>query len=391
MESAEGKVKPTLLVLDDESLILASLEHLFEDDYEVHTTTDAVTALRLVVERDIAVILCDERMPGVSGHEFLRRAKEVSKATRVMISGYADLSALTEAVNSGQIFAYVSKPWDPITLLATVSAAVIQFKLVEEIDHERELLRALMENIPDLIYFKDRQFRFTRVNKAHALALGAGDSGECIGRSDSDYFESEDALRWRLQEEKLVRSGEPQIDRIEQVKSSRGNPGWMSTTKVPMFDRVGRVSGIAGISRDITALKNSEILLREEKASAELANRAKSEFLTTMSHEMRTPMNAILGMADVLCDSALNQEQRDYVRIFQRAGANLLELINNVLDLSKVESGHVDFESIGFHLGALLEKSMEMMARRARDAGLDLSLEILPGVSMELAGDPQSI
>jgi PAS domain S-box-containing protein len=384
-------VKPTLLVLDDESLILASLAHLFEDDYEVHTTTDAVTALRLVVKHDVAVILCDERMPGVSGHEFLRRVKEVSKATRVMISGYADLSALTEAVNSGQIFAYVSKPWDPITLLATVSAAVIQFKLVEEIDHERELLRALMENIPDLIYFKDRQFRFTRVNKAHALALGAGDSGECIGRSDSDYFESEDALRWRLQEEKIVRSGEPRIDRIEQVKSSHGNPRWMSTTKVPMFDRVGRVSGIAGISRDITALKNSEILLREEKASAELANRAKSEFLTTMSHEMRTPMNAILGMADVLCDSPLNQEQRDYVRIFQRAGANLLELINNVLDLSKVESGHVDFESIGFHLGALLEKSMEMMARRARDAGLDLSLEILPGVSMELAGDPNRL
>ena len=71
-------MKPTLLVLDDESLILASLEHLLEDDYEVRTTTDAVSALRLVVEHDIAVILCDERMPGVSGHEFLRRVKEVS-------------------------------------------------------------------------------------------------------------------------------------------------------------------------------------------------------------------------------------------------------------------------------------------------------------------------
>jgi PAS domain S-box-containing protein len=384
-------MKPTVLVLDDESLILASLEHLFEDDYQVHTTTDAVTALRLVVEHDIAVILCDERMPGLSGHEFLRRVKEVSKATRLMISGYADLSALTQAVNSGQIFAYVSKPWDPITLKATVGAAVVQFRLVHEIDHERELLRALMENSPDLIYFKDRQFRFTRVNQAHALALGAGDSAECVGRTDSDYFESEDALRWRMQEEKIVRSGEPQIDRIEQVKGFQGNPCWMSTTKVPMFDLVGRVSGIAGISRDITALKNSEIMLREEKASAELANRAKSEFLTTMSHEMRTPMNAILGMADVLCESPLNQEQRDYVRIFQKAGANLLDLINNVLDLSKVESGRFELESIGFHLGAVLDKSIEMMAPRARDRGLELSLEILPGVAMELVGDPNRL
>src|SRR5580704_16640745 len=125
-------MKPTLLVLDDESLILASLAHLFEDDYEVHTTTEAVTAIRLAVEHSIAVVLCDERMPGVSGHEFLRRVREVSKATRVMISGYADMSALTDAVNSGQIFAYVGKPWDPLALKATVGAAVVQFKLVQE-------------------------------------------------------------------------------------------------------------------------------------------------------------------------------------------------------------------------------------------------------------------
>src|SRR5580698_11513909 len=124
-------MKPTLLVLDDESLILASLAHLFEDDYEVHTTTEAVTALRLAVEYEIAVVLCDERMPGVSGHEFLRRIKEVSKATRVMISGCADLNALTQAVNRGQIFAYVSKPWDPLVLKATVIAAVAQFQLAQ--------------------------------------------------------------------------------------------------------------------------------------------------------------------------------------------------------------------------------------------------------------------
>ncbi len=88
-----------LLVLDDEILILKSLERLFEDDYEVFATSDAETALRVVREHDIAVILCDERMPGTSGHEFLRRAREVSSATRFMMSGYADITALTEAVN----------------------------------------------------------------------------------------------------------------------------------------------------------------------------------------------------------------------------------------------------------------------------------------------------
>ena len=85
-------MKDKLLVLDDELLILKSLESLFEDDYEVFTTADAATALRLALDHDIAVILCDERMPGVNGHEFLRRVKDVSRATRIMMSGYADMS-----------------------------------------------------------------------------------------------------------------------------------------------------------------------------------------------------------------------------------------------------------------------------------------------------------
>src|SRR5580692_6694922 len=107
-----------ILILDDESLILRSLENLFEDDYEVFTTSDAETALKLARDYDLAVILCDERMPGVSGHDFLRRVREVSNATRVMMSGYADMTALAEAVNGGQIFAYIAKPWEPLQLMA---------------------------------------------------------------------------------------------------------------------------------------------------------------------------------------------------------------------------------------------------------------------------------
>jgi two-component system, cell cycle sensor histidine kinase and response regulator CckA len=259
--------KEKLLILDDELLILRSLEHLLEDDYEVFTTGDAQTALGLAREHDIAVILCDERMPEISGHEFLSCVRDVSKATRIMITGYADMSALAEAVNSGQIFAYIAKPWEPLKLKAAVAAAEVHFKLVREVDQERALLRALMENIPDLIFFKDCEFRFTRVNQALTRILGASDSNECVGRSDSDYFESGDADRWRRQEEELMRSGLPQIDQIERFDKVQGAHSWMSITKVPMFDRNGQVSGIAGIARDITALKNSEEMIRRSEQS----------------------------------------------------------------------------------------------------------------------------
>jgi signal transduction histidine kinase/ActR/RegA family two-component response regulator len=131
--------------------------------------------------------------------------------------------------------------------------------------------------------------------------------------------------------------------------------------------------------------------LQRAKVSAESANRAKSEFLTTMSHEMRTPMNAILGMADLLSDTSLSEEQRDYVLIFQKAGSHLLDLINDVLDLSKVESGRVELESTRFDLAALLRRTIELLAPRARDRDLQLTLEILPGVPLELFGDPDRL
>ena len=157
--------KNKLLVLDDEARILDAIGDLFEDDNEVLKTTDPAKALQFLRDEDVAVILTDERMPSLTGHEFLQKAKELSRATRIMISGYADTKALTDAVNSGQIFAYIAKPWEPLALRETVRAAIVHFELTEAIDRERRLLRVLMENIPDPIYFKDLTSRFTRINR----------------------------------------------------------------------------------------------------------------------------------------------------------------------------------------------------------------------------------
>ena len=138
----------------------------------------------------------------------------------------------------------------------------------------------------------------------------------------------------------------------------------------------------ASLARDQVARLNREL---------ERATQAKSEFLARMSHEIRTPMNALLGMAELLSETPLNDEQREYVRVFRSAGDNLLSVINDILDFSKVEAGQIELEKIQFNLFEVLQEAIEISAVRARAKGLAISSRIQPDVPARLIGDPSRL
>ena len=148
---------------------------------------------------------------------------------------------------------------------------------------------------------------------------------------------------------------------------------------------------IVSVIRDVSRMKRAERDLVAAREAALAASRTKSDFISNMSHEIRTPMNAVLGMAELLAESDLSTEQRKYLSIMMSNGNALLELIDDVLDLAKIESGNLSLDATDFDLNDLAERVAEMLSIRAHQKGLELAVYISPNVRTALVGDPMRL
>ena len=259
-----------------------------------------------------------------------------------------------------------------------------QKKLDQRLRDQQFYTRSLIESNIDALMTTDPAGIITDVNK-QTEALTGCTRDELIGAPFKNYFTDPDRAEAGIR--RVLR--EKSVTDYELTAQARdGKKTVVSYNATTFYDRNRKLEGVFAAARDVTERKKVEAELQQAKAAAESANRTKSDFLASMSHEIRTPMNAIMGIADLLAQTPLSAEQDKYVQIFRRSGDNLLNLINDILDLSKVEASQLDLERTGFSLNDHLEKVIEMVTPRADEKGLALAFEIAPNVSNDLIGDP---
>ncbi len=252
--------RPRVLVVDDEPQVLLAMQDILGDEFDTVTAVSGTRALELAKDDpELAVVISDQRMPQMSGDHVLEQVGKVSRATRILFTGYADLAAVIRAVNHGRIFAYLTKPWNAEHLRQTVRQAVEQFELARNLAYERQLLSDLMNNAPDAIYFKDRELRYLRANRACAALLhGKDDPDELQGKRESE-LNSPDGGGVELESEQrtVLAAGEPAVDQVTSFERG-GETRWISTTQAPIRNDRGGVEGLVGIARDITERKRHE-------------------------------------------------------------------------------------------------------------------------------------
>ena len=267
---------------------------------------------------------------------------------------------------------------------------------------KEELTHAMIENVLDYSIVRlDPEGHVVSWNQGSQRLKGYT-ADEIIGRHFSCFYPEEDQASGKptaiLRTATMHHHAEDEGWRVRKD----GSQFWANVVLTALFDQDGHLRGFTKVVRDRTERKAAEERLAQAARDLEARNRAlaeanqvalsatraKSEFLTTMSHEIRTPMNAIVGMAELLQETPLTPDQANYVSRFSRAASSLMDLINGILDLSKIEAGYMELESVPFDLPHLADTIAELMAGKALAKGLELLVRVHPEIPQGVVGDP---
>ncbi|MDP8966714.1 MAG: response regulator [Cyanobacteriota bacterium] len=409
-----------IICVDDEPFVLESLKEqlkrYFGNRYYIEVAQSGEEALEIVEDLqeegiDVPLIISDQIMPGMKGDELLIQLHDrYPKMLKIMLTGQASAEAVGRVVNAANLYRYIAKPWDETDLSLTVTEALGRYACNRQLAEQNEALKKLNASLEQKVVQRtvelttanvklqqeicDRQLLEEKLRTSEEklravfeamtdIVLVIDEQGkiEIAPTNPRRLYDSEtDPILQTIEQFFLEEKSEIWFSKIQQALTTQqtvnfdyslplnNREAWFTASISPMPNNC-----VIWVARNIDKRKQAEAAMQEAKEAAEAANRAKSTFLANMSHELRSPLNVILGFCQLLTRSqSLNPEQQENITIMTRSGEHLLTLINNVLDLSKIEAGRTTLHEINFDLYGLLDDLDDMFQAKAEDKNLQL-------------------
>lgn len=412
-KSGEGKPLRILGTHTDITNLKITEEKLRDSDQKIRAMLESTKEGFFMIGHDYSIMMMNEvgsrsittltGKKGKLGDNILdyilpqRREIFLKTFTKVMSGGLEEAEISVDTVEGKKWYhnSYfpVRNAKNEIIGICASSKDITEKKLVDnaldKIRAEREeyqyRLQSILDNTPLIVFVKDLDGRYLFVNKAFLELLNLTNK-EVVGKTDFDITNAELAAEYKKVDDEVIRTLRS-IEREETIYNDDGGQNLL-LTKFPLFDRKNNIYGVSGIATDYTDKVQYRQKLIEAKKKAESAEQLQEQFLANMSHEIRTPMNGIIGMTNVLMGTSLDEEQKEFVGIIKQSSDNLLFLINDILDLSKIKSGKLSLENIQFNLKDALETTLAPFYIKAKEKGIELFLTQDVTIPQQLEGDP---
>ncbi|NQT27635.1 PAS domain S-box protein, partial [candidate division KSB1 bacterium] len=266
-----------------------------------------------------------------------------------------------------------------LQFLMQVNDVTKQKRADEAIRIERDLLQALIDTIPDTVYFKDTESRFTRINPAQAHFLGLNDPKEAVGKTDFDYFSAKHAKETFSDERKMIETKQSSISKLEEIKQRDGSTIWLTATKVPLIDRQNQVTGIMGISRDVTDIMRAEEKLTNAAEALIKSNNELMQFAYVASHDLQEPLRTVASYIQLLqkrYHGKLDEDADTFINYAVDGVSRMQQLIKDLLLYSRVDSRGKPFEITD--LNEVLDAVQMNMKFTIEDSEAQIIFEKLP-------------